>query len=497
MDAQDQPIGPRVFWTIGFLALGTLSAIGAAALFPWYLAVAIAILVTGMASACAFQFRVTKNYLYLIAMLAMTGLASFLDGVSVWELLNKRQNTELRGVQAQETVTQDQLKNAEQRANAVREEIATLTAEAENMNNDGKGDNDRLIPGVLAKIESKKADLANFETKAEDLRAKALTAASTSAVSDAGRHVLLQLADRHANPAQWLIAWASLVFCLPELTLALLAWSLRDGKRANQLRPQPVVIVSASGAEGGQASTWQTLPVSGAAMTMPQMAFAYPQATREASAAMACYAPPAPVYAAPALPPAPVEARSPARAAAAAVERVTEPANAPQAPLGMGQMMMMAATSAPVHAAADSQPEMRCETAAKAVPFTEAPQARGTVMEAAQTMDEKMDEEVMLSPESVPEQEFGGSSQREIVAQSAETGSGRERVTGTPGAEAAGGDQVTDRPTSVLEAARNRNQEMGKPSPTKMAKHAAAKRSKKGGMRSRGTSLAELASRLN
>jgi len=70
--------GPRFIWTVGFLALGTLSAIGAAALFPWYLAIAIAVLAVGLASACAYQFRVTNNPLYLVAMCLMTALASFL-----------------------------------------------------------------------------------------------------------------------------------------------------------------------------------------------------------------------------------------------------------------------------------------------------------------------------------------------------------------------------------------------------------------------------------
>ena len=113
MYSQDHNQGPRFIWTVGFLALGTLSAMGAAALFPWYLAIAIAVLVVGLASACAYQFRVTQNPLYLVAMCLMTALASFLDGVSVWELLNESQNSGLHAAAAHEGALDGQLKSTQ------------------------------------------------------------------------------------------------------------------------------------------------------------------------------------------------------------------------------------------------------------------------------------------------------------------------------------------------------------------------------------------------
>ncbi|RFC44769.1 MAG: hypothetical protein DVB23_002184 [Verrucomicrobia bacterium] len=224
--------GPRFIWTVGFLALGTLSAIGAAALFPWYLAIAIAVLVVGLASACAYQFRVTNNPLYLVAMCLMTALASFLDGVSVWELLNETQNSGLHAASANEGALGAQLKSTQEQAESIRAQIATVVQEYTNMDNDGNGANDGLIPGRIALAESLKADLANVQARVDDLQAKTITAASTTAVTDAERHILLQMADEHPHPAQWLIMWASVVFLIPEFTLALLAWSMHGGRRA-------------------------------------------------------------------------------------------------------------------------------------------------------------------------------------------------------------------------------------------------------------------------
>ncbi len=239
MYPHDQTQGPRFLWTVGFLSLGTLSAIGAAALFPWYLAVVIAILVAGLASACAFQFRATGNLLYLIAAGLMTALAACLDGVSVWEILNKRQNTGLHMASAEQSALESQLGAKQARVESARQEIALLVEEATNMDNDGRAENDRLIPGKLAMIESKKADLANLTTGLEAFRAKVVAAASTTAQADTGRHVLLQMADKQEEPARWLISRAALVFAIPELTLALLAWSLRPAGAPR--RPEPLI----------------------------------------------------------------------------------------------------------------------------------------------------------------------------------------------------------------------------------------------------------------
>ncbi len=232
MHAQNQNQGPRFLWTVGFLALGTLSAIGASSLFPWYLAVVIAILVAGLASACAFQFRSTGNLLYLVATVAMTVLAAGLDGVSVWEILNKRQNQELSASRAEESVYQSQLEAAEAEIVAARTEIEQMVQAATDMDNDGKGDNDHLIPGQLARIEAKRADLAGLVAAIAPLRSQVVSAAAVAAKNDTGRHVLLQIADQQEKPAQWLILRAALIFAIPEFTLALLAWSLRSS-------PQP------------------------------------------------------------------------------------------------------------------------------------------------------------------------------------------------------------------------------------------------------------------
>lgn len=229
MHAQNQNQGPRFLWTVGFLALGTLSAIGASSLFPWYLAIVIAILVAGLASASAFQFRATGNLLYLVATVAMTLLASGLDGVSVWEILNKRQNQDLSASRAEEVVYKSQLEAAEAEIAAARTEIQQMVQAATDMDNDGKGDNDHLIPGQLARIEAKREDLAGLVAAIAPVRAQVVSAAAIAAKNDTGRHVLLQMADKQEKPAQWLISRAALVFCIPEFTLALLAWSLRSG----------------------------------------------------------------------------------------------------------------------------------------------------------------------------------------------------------------------------------------------------------------------------
>lgn len=58
------------------------------------------------------------------------------------------------------------------RMDAGREEIARLVQQANDMDNDGNGANDKLIPGLLAAIESRKADLANLEATHKELRAE-------------------------------------------------------------------------------------------------------------------------------------------------------------------------------------------------------------------------------------------------------------------------------------------------------------------------------------
>lgn len=60
--------------------------------------------------------------------------------------------------------------SAQAQVDAARAEIADLVQEATSMDNDGNGANDRLIPGLLARVESKKADLANLEASLERLR---------------------------------------------------------------------------------------------------------------------------------------------------------------------------------------------------------------------------------------------------------------------------------------------------------------------------------------
>ena len=244
MYSQDHNQGPRFIWTVGFLALGTLSAIGAAALFPWYLAIAIAVLVVGLASACAYQFRVTNNPLYLVAMCLMTALASFLDGVSVWELLNETQNSGLHAASANEGALDGQLKSTQQQADGLRAQIAAVVEEYTNMDNDGNSANDKLVPGKIALAESLKADLANVQARVDELQAKTIAAVSTTAVTDAQRHILLQMADEHPHPARWLIMWSSVVFLIPEFTLALLAWSMHGGQRREDRKEESSQQVS-------------------------------------------------------------------------------------------------------------------------------------------------------------------------------------------------------------------------------------------------------------
>tara|TARA_R110002096_G_scaffold16106_34_gene55258 strand:- start:15118 stop:16074 length:957 start_codon:yes stop_codon:yes gene_type:complete len=159
----------------------------------------------------------------------MTLLASGLDGVSVWEILNKRQNQDLSASRAEKVVYETQLEAAEAEIAAARTEVQAMVQVATDMDNDGKGDNDHLIPGQLALIEAKRADLAGLVAAVAPLRAQVVSAAAIAAQNDTGRHVLLQMADKQEKPAQWLISRAAIVFCIPEFTLALLAWSLRSG----------------------------------------------------------------------------------------------------------------------------------------------------------------------------------------------------------------------------------------------------------------------------
>lgn len=60
--------------------------------------------------------------------------------------------------------------SAQAQVDTARGEIADLVQEATSMDNDGNGANDRLIPGILARVESKKADLSNLEASLERLR---------------------------------------------------------------------------------------------------------------------------------------------------------------------------------------------------------------------------------------------------------------------------------------------------------------------------------------
>ena len=176
-----------LLWVAGFLGLGTLSAGGASSLFPLPLAILIALIVTGLGSAAAFQFRAKGNVLLLLGGIAMIACASFLDGVSVWEILNNRQNSALHATTAALESATKVKDEAELRTSKVREEIGTLVQEAQDMDHDGDSANDRLIPGVLAKVKSRKADLANFEAQAtEARRALALLRDSRNRVGPAG-----------------------------------------------------------------------------------------------------------------------------------------------------------------------------------------------------------------------------------------------------------------------------------------------------------------------
>ena len=512
MEAQDhQPIGLRVFWTVGFLGLGTLSAIGAAALFPWYLAIVIAIVVVGMASACASQFRATGNYLYLISMLAMAALASFLDGVSVREILNNRQNTILAGIQAVQGTTDGQLKEAEKRVQDLRDEIANLNEQAQNMDNDGNTANDKLIPGILAKIESKKQDLPNLEARVRQMEGEAKEAASKVGVTDASRHFFLREAQKHENPDMWLISCASLVFLVPELTLALLAWSLKGSSKRGEIRPQPMMFVSHQGVEHAQAQYWQAMPaLPTVSYPMPPMSVAYPPgAVREVAPPQFTAPPPIPAQA---LPQPQQQVRYPERTP----ERIAPPIEPAPAstntPMGLGQWMMSASAC---ESAAQQSPEAseRKETQAAVQPQSqpelqqpriEVPAPRQMEPKAA-TEAAVVEEEVMLSPESVPEQEYGGpghvdrSRASEGMVQKLEQPSAHDRTGEMQRIDASPEATKTPcQPPSVLEVARSGiHAHSEKSSPTKLAKNVAAKRSKKAGMRSRGTSLAELASRLN
>ncbi len=270
MHAQNQNQGPRFLWTVGFLGLGTLSAIGASSLFPWYLAIVIAVLVAGLASASAFQFRSTGNLLYLVATIAMTLLASGLDGISVWEILNKRQNQDLSASRAEEIVYQSQLEAAEAKIVTTRTEIEQMVQVATDMDNDGKGDNDHLIPGQLARIEAKRADLLGLVAAAEPLRSQVVVAAAVAAKNDTGRHVLLQMADQQERPAQWLITRAALVFCIPEFTLALLAWSLRSGAGSQSGNPYYPVPARGLAALTAMPEQQLTTPVQPQVLSHPQ-----------------------------------------------------------------------------------------------------------------------------------------------------------------------------------------------------------------------------------
>ena len=174
----------------------------------------------------------------------MIACASFLDGVSVWEILNNRQNSALQAATAGFESATKAKEGAELRASKVREEISTLVLEATNMDNDGDPKNDHLIPGILAKVESRKADLANFEAQATEARRELAQAAEKLAQADGSRHFFLRLASQHPDPATWLILRAAIFFAIPETVLALLAWSFEAngalGERRSALLGSPL-----------------------------------------------------------------------------------------------------------------------------------------------------------------------------------------------------------------------------------------------------------------
>jgi hypothetical protein len=215
-----------LFWLMGFVGLGSLSALGAASLFPLPLAIVLAITVMGLGSALAFQFRSTANLLFLLIAAAMILVASFLDGVSVWEMLNQRQNAGVAEARAEEAAAVRLKDEVEARAGAMREQIALLVREATNMDNDGRPENDYLIAGQLAQIESRKADLANLEAQATAAREKVGLMAAAVAGKASATHYFLQMANASPEPARWLIVRATLFFLPLEFGLALLAWSL-------------------------------------------------------------------------------------------------------------------------------------------------------------------------------------------------------------------------------------------------------------------------------
>jgi hypothetical protein len=217
-----------LFWIVGFLGLGSLSALGAASLFPLPLAIVLAITVMGLGSALAYQFRATGNLLFLLVSAAMILVASFLDGVSVWEMLNLRQNAGVAEVRAEEAAAVRFKDEVVARVGAMREEIALLVREATNMDNDGRPENDHLIAGQLAQIESRKADLANLEAQANAAREKVGVMAAAVAGKESATHYFLQMANASPEPARWLILRATLFFLPLEFALALLAWSLHE-----------------------------------------------------------------------------------------------------------------------------------------------------------------------------------------------------------------------------------------------------------------------------
>ena len=216
-----------LFWLVGFLGLGSLSALGAASLFPLPLAIVMAIIVVGLGSALAFQFHATGNLLFLIVAATMILIASFLDGVSVWDMLNKRQNTGVAEVRAEEAAALRMKDEAEGRVANLREDIARLVRETTDMDNDRIKENDHLIAGQLALIESRKADLANLEAQASVARKEVATMAASAAGRESATHYFLQMANADPEPARWLILRATIFFLPLEFALALLAWSLQ------------------------------------------------------------------------------------------------------------------------------------------------------------------------------------------------------------------------------------------------------------------------------
>lgn len=128
---------------------------------------------TGLILGCLALLIMTKGFSFLFvrgaferSMASRDQVAEKSAEVTAWEATTASLAQELKAAEEVSPVMRDQ-----QRAiSELREEIARVTEQAQRMDTDGNKANDREIPAMLARVESKKADLPNLEATYAKIR---------------------------------------------------------------------------------------------------------------------------------------------------------------------------------------------------------------------------------------------------------------------------------------------------------------------------------------